>query len=438
MIRAGSSPCGELGAICRATGGEARPSRHPMARGQSGSAFPITALTLVIVSAVAMGFATMAATEPTIAHNQLRTIQARALAEAGVERAIWALNNPDDRLGIPPAFAAAPAPYDGSQFVIVPGASAPGGFRVTVANGATSYERTITALGWAPGESASGPKAVQKITVTALNARLIVRDPPAAVAVRGDLHIGANTVVDARADRSCGAKVATLSLGQTSFQGTGQDLRGASDDATRRNQVTDAGGGAVPGAPGDAVTNVAPAAFDFLLTDADLNALRGLARMRGTYLQGAVIFDASRPMPDGLIFIDTVSGRNVTAERATPATADIDLASAIIGDGAAAGPTGTWSGWLIVNGSVSIRTDARLRGFVHAQGSLSYEGPGTGGLSGAMVSGGIGPVPPPAGGAGAASDIAITYDCEAVRTGGGTVAGRWAIKTGSYKESSGS
>src|SRR5688572_19933712 len=58
---------------------------------QRGVALPMALMALVIMTALVIAFSVLASTEPTIANNQLRVAQARALAEAGVERALWAL-----------------------------------------------------------------------------------------------------------------------------------------------------------------------------------------------------------------------------------------------------------------------------------------------------------------------------------------------------------
>src|SRR5438045_2189371 len=87
---------------------------------ERGIAMPLALITLLILSGLVVGFSALAATEPTIAGNQLATTQARALAEAGVERAIWALKNPADPKGIPsPLVRPTPAPFDGSRTVRV-------------------------------------------------------------------------------------------------------------------------------------------------------------------------------------------------------------------------------------------------------------------------------------------------------------------------------
>ena len=51
---------------------------------------------------------------------------------------------------------------------------------------------------------------------------------------------------------------------------------------------------------------------------ADLLALKRLARARGSYYQGAVVFDSSNPAPAGLVFVDTSTGAAATASTPGP------------------------------------------------------------------------------------------------------------------------
>ena len=174
---------------------------------ERGVALPMALLSLVILSALIAGFSVMSAIEPTIANNQLAVAQARALAEAGVERALWALSNPADAQGIPATFTTPPSPYDGGRLVpVVAGGHPVGGFRVTVTNGPTAYERRITAVGFVPNDTTAGRRALRKITVTALNPQLIVKDPPAALSVRGELRAGGTLRVDSRTDGAAGQR----------------------------------------------------------------------------------------------------------------------------------------------------------------------------------------------------------------------------------------
>jgi Tfp pilus assembly protein PilX len=403
---------------------------------QRGVALPMAMLALLIVSALIAALSVLAASEPTIAKNQLMVAQARAIAEAGVERAIWALNHAAGAHGIPATFTSAPAPYDGSRLVTVVANGHPvGGFRVTVTNGATAYERNIAAVGWVPNDTETSAR--QKITVTALNPRLVFKDPPAALSVRGELQMGGNSVVDSRSDQSCGRKVGTLTLGDTGVQDDGPDIRGAADGDDTRNEVTDANGGAVPAGAHDIVKNAARSVFDlFMLTDADVSALRAYAKARGTYYQGSTTF-ASGNLPNGLVFVDTVSGNNITQEGVTPATPSSDFASVDIHGNAPADPSGVFSGWVFVNGTLSIRGNLRMKGLAYAQNDIVYHG-SAGGISGAMISRHIRDTSPTSIDPDLNGDVAIVYDCTDAKTGGGQIPNTWWIKGGSYKEVSGS
>jgi Tfp pilus assembly protein PilX len=63
-----------------------------IASDERGVALPMALLVLLLLTSLMIAYAMLAQTEPTIAHNQMRTAQARAQAEAGVERAVWALS----------------------------------------------------------------------------------------------------------------------------------------------------------------------------------------------------------------------------------------------------------------------------------------------------------------------------------------------------------
>src|SRR5437773_8381143 len=88
-------------------------------RDQVGIAMPLTLIALVALSALMIAFAVLAQSEPTIAANQHRGAVARALAESGVERAVWALTVGGRVSGgvDPPAGGiVAGSPYDGGTF----------------------------------------------------------------------------------------------------------------------------------------------------------------------------------------------------------------------------------------------------------------------------------------------------------------------------------
>jgi len=145
-----------------------------------------------------------------------------------------------------------------------------------------------------------------------------------------------------------------------------------------------------------------------------------VARARGSYYRGSVLFDASRPAPEGLVFVDTASGAPITD--ATPAA---DLARAELRGGA-------FRGWLVVAGSLEISGDARVRGLAYAQDGFAYRGAMPGGIEGQVVAAGV------RGGSGSLSRTGVgpvlTFDCAAAAGGDGTVPRGWMLKAGSYRE----
>ena len=425
---------------------------------QRGVALPMAILALLMLSALVIGFSVLSATEPTIANNQLMVAQARAVAEAGVEQAIWALNNPAAGIPTPIARAdgAAAAPYDGTQLVpVFNGGINIGGFMVTVTgptqpplppNGLGVAERRITSVGWVPNATPTNPH--QKITVTVWNPQLLLPDPPAALSVRGELEVGGTSIVDSTLDTSCGKKVGTLTTGKTELKDAATTVWGATDNNTVPNQVTDANNGPIPANAGDVVKNLATSSFDkFILTDSDINALRAYAKANGTYLQGSVTYNAGNKIPNGLVFVDTVSGSNITQEGITPATLSSDFGSVRIDGNPAADPSGIFSGWLFVNGSLSVNGAFVAHGMLYAQNDIVYHGIGTGRVEGAMMSRNIRDLSSTSIDSDLLGNAKIVYNCAYARTGGGiNPINRWTMETGPtacaagkcYKEVSGS
>ncbi|MEX2146068.1 MAG: hypothetical protein WED01_03550, partial [Candidatus Rokuibacteriota bacterium] len=144
---------------------------------ERGVALPMAMMMLLLLTTLMMAFGVLAQTEPVIAANQLRVAQARALAESGMERALWALsegalNDPDPpdsianpmpgSVGVDPV--SAPAPYDGSTFMT----ASTGGFLVTVQvmnPAANPHVRRVTAVGYTPTNEVTDkrPKAHRRI-----------------------------------------------------------------------------------------------------------------------------------------------------------------------------------------------------------------------------------------------------------------------------------
>jgi len=265
------------------------------------------------------------------------------------------------------------------------------------------------------------------------NPQALFQDAPAALAARGQLQAAGNTVIDSRSDLSCGRKVGTVATGTTALQAT-VGVYGAADLNNTPNQVTSAHNGQIPPGAGDVVTDVGTSAFDhYAWTDDDINVLRAYARAHGTYRRGTVRFDASNKMPNGVVFVDTVSGNNISREGVTPATPAGDLALVSVGMDSPADPSGQFRGWLFVNGSLSISANFAMRGLIYAQNDLSYHAIGSVGVSGAIITRNIRDASTTID-AGALGNATIAFDCQDARTGGGTVPSSWTVKTGTYRE----
>ena len=377
-------------------------------RDQHGAVLPLAMLSLLVLSAVLLGLSLLSGREPLVARNHTLMAQAQAMAEAGLDRALWALSTPDAAEGVP-WFGPVPAPYDGSRLIGVAMDGVPlGGFRVTV-TGTGDRQRQLVVTGLAPGDSSPLGQARQDITATAI--RLRFPSPPAGITVRGDLQVAPGVVVDSRGDGSCGNQAGTWSGGTTTL-GAGSQVQGPDGEAEvqQRQPVV---------------------AFDELIFGtSELLALKALARARGTYYQGSVTFDAMRPIPNGLIFVDTVSGRPVTE-----ATPDEDLATVSLGEGASAGPGGVVRGWIVVNGSLAIGGEGVLEGLAYAADRFSQTG--TARIRGSVMAGHVRSTTPSVIEARPTAGPALAASCEAARTGGGVIQQRWIVKPGSYREAAG-
>jgi hypothetical protein len=382
-------------------------------RDQRGAVLPLAMLSLIVLSAVLLGLSLLAGQEPLIASNHVMIVQAQALAEAGLERALWALSTPESADGIPWT-APAGAPYDGSGFIGVATelGGVLGGFRLTV-GGTGDRQREVTSTGLVPGDVGPLGRARQDINATLI--RLRFPAPPAGLAVRGDLTIGDGVTVDARSDGGCGDRAGTWSAGATTV-GAGALIHGRIGDPS------------IPNEPSDIHHAQPAAAFDSLaFSPAELLALKAVARVRGTYYQGTATFDSSRRLPDGVVFVDTASGQPITA-----ATPDADLAAVSIGDGATR-PGESFRGWIIVNGSLSVAGDVTLQGLAYVADRFRQTGAAR--LVGAAMAGHVRSTAPSLVDARPSGDAALVWNCEAGRTGGGRIPQRWMVKPGSYRES---
>ena len=393
-------------------------------RCQRGVALPMALICLLILSALIVAFSMMAASEPVLANNQLQVAQARAVAESGVERAIWALNNPANLLnGIPNPLVTAAPPYNGTIAipVMINGAQV-GVFTVAVTNGANSYERNIVATGWTPTNIGTGPKVKQKIQVTVYQTRFL--NPPSALTVRGEIGVGGNALIDSRSDTSCGNKAGTFSKGITDVGGSA-DIYGADG-----NNVHNQDGS-------DMIQNQPDATFNqYTYSNDELNALKTLARKNGTYYQGTVAFNSSNRMPNGIIYVDTVSGNNIDANGANT-TSTSDFASVDIDGNAPLDGSNILSGMLIVAGSLTIHGNFKMNGMVYILNDFTYLGTGNGQIVGAVMSQNIRDTSATSIDTDTSGNSTIIWNCGYAKTGGGQLPQTFTIESGTYKEVSG-
>ncbi len=406
-------------------------------RSERGIALPTALIALALLTTLLIAFAVLSKSEPIIASNQARAAQARVLSEAGVERALYALTStiiPNPMVG-----PVAPAPYDASctGSTCTPTSSylalgSIGGFFVQVAAGPVNNERTIDAWGWAPTYSSTGytasnvPVAHKHIHLTLktmpfVNPNLM---PPAALAVRGEVQVGPSNsaLVDGATDTSCGNKSGTYSTGAATINHPGN--------------VT----GTPPSAP-----NVPASTFDqYIFTDSDLDMLKQLAKQYGRYLQGSQSFNSSNPIPiNGLVFVDTTSGNNLSCTPTPPTTCtnpSSDNITVTITGNAGPGGSGAFNGWLIVNGSISWTGNTNLNGLVYAQNDLTASGTGT--VTGTVVTRNIQDTSLTSIDTGVSGNKAVNFSCDNVKHGGGNVMDSilnsvpvgWFLKAGTYRE----
>ena len=387
---------------------------------EDGIALPMTLIILTLLTALTVAFLAFSSSEPAIAMNQMTNAQARAIAESGIERALWALTKGDSSPGAAGSIAdplpvPVPAPYDGSQYVAV----GVGGFIVTVAAGGAVNERTITAVGYVPDNV--NPVAIKKIQTTVTKVKFL--DPPCAICAGGENPPGTTTNVQIGGSASITASTAggaQYCPGVTPTAATYS--QGAINTNGNPNITGPTGGTAL--SPNQPNANFAP----FLFTDSDMAVLKSLAKANGTYYQGAQTWTS--PPPNGIIFVDTPSGNPLTNSSPLSDIFTVD----IHGNWSPPG----WSGWLVVAGTISISGNTTLKGLIYAQNDVNLHGAGGGSITGAVIStnrvdtlstnidtNDIGNAP-------------ITYNCPSVRNGGGTIPQNWFVKPGTYREVPGS
>ena len=395
-------------------------------RDEQGIAFPMALIVMVILTALMATLAVLATSEPQIASNQMQSVQARALAESGVERALWALTQgetstpPSGALvssGPPNYTITMAAPYDGSQEVT----QGVGSFKVTVTNGAAPNIKIVSAVGFVP--NAAHPVAIKKI-ITQVT-RLKWMDPLCGLCAGGEQPPADSTTVKVGGSASVNATQSPQ--GKTSAGAYCSGVTPIAAVASTGTVVTNGSPGlyAPPGGVGQ--LNGATFPSGMLLSNTDMGTLKAMAKAQGTYYAGVPPWNGGVPPKNGIIVVDTTDGSVLT--NSTPAA---NIPSLTIHG------NGTWSGWLVVAGSVDISGNINMSGLIYAQNDATLHATGNGAIEGAVISTNrvdgvsttvdsvdIGNAP-------------ISYNCPYVRNGGGNLSQGWLVKPGSYRETSGS
>ena len=382
---------------------------------ESGIALPMALIVLGLLTTLTLAFLAITVSEPSIAMNQMMNAQARAIAESGLERAIWALSKGETAPATTGALAdplpsPVPAPYDGSQYV----AMGAGGFIVTVADGAATNERVVTSIGYVPNNT--NPIAIKKIQTVVSKVKSL--DPPCAICAGGENPPGTASQIQIGGSASINGSSASGAQYCAGVTPTAAAYASGPIGTNGHPDLT-----APPGGVAIAANQPASSFAPFLFTDSDMAILKSLAKANGTYYQGDQHWTS--PQPNGVIFVDTPSGNPFTNN-----SPDSDIIGVDIHGNWRSG----WSGWLVVAGSIQISGNMNLTGLIYAQNDVTLHGAGGGRISGAVISTNrldtsstnvdtddIGNAP-------------LTYNCPAVRDGGGTIPQGWFVKPGTFKD----
>ena len=386
---------------------------------EDGIALPLTLIIMCLITSLTVAFLALTSTEPIIASNQMLNVQARAIAESGVERALWALSKGATSPGTlgtltDPLPAPLPALYDGSTYV----AMGVGGFIVTVAPGAASNERTITAVGYVPNNV--NPIAIKKIQTTVTRVKFL--DPPCAVCAGGEQPPGTSTEIQVGGSASI---TANLANGAQYCAGVNPTAAAYSQGPVNTNghpSITGPVGGSDT-APNQPTSNFS----NFLFSDSDILTLKSLAKANGTYYQGDQHW--SSPPPNGIIFVDTPSG-----DALTNGSPNSDLITVDVHGNWGSG----WNGWIVVAGSIHVSGNVTMNGLLYAQNDVTLHGSGGGSITGAVISTNRVDTASTNVDTDDVGNAPISYNCPSVRNGGGTVPQNWFVKPGTYREVPGS
>ncbi len=392
---------------------------------QRGIALPLALIVLTLLTSLTLAFLALTSTEPTIAANLQRGEGALGLAEAGIERAIWALSNPGvDTAGANTKLAnlnAIPAAYSGGTIftLTAPSGAAPSGAYTVNISGAAPT--TITSRGFVMRNGVTPPALLANLAQADIAAQRTVTlqlatvgpvggagapnnvTLPGALTVAGSVDMKGSSIVDGN-DKASGQPNACASRSGVTIR----DQTTLADGTTQNNTISTGGSSSTIGTPAQQ-TLTTDQFKPFIFTETQLAALKALAQAQGAghYIQPTSTSQLDVSVIDGLMFIDTVNGQPL----GTPP--DPAKLSSVKINGASN------NGWLIVMGSLRIDGNVDYNGFVYVHNDLSYQATGGGGIFGAVVSANI-VDPSSAVDTDAGGNSKIYYDCSKVASGGGT------------------
>ena len=402
---------------------------HSTLLDQRGMALPLALIILTLLTSLTVAFLMMSSTEPLIAANLKGGEQALSNAEAGIERALWALANP----GVTGLtnLNQIPAPYSGQTFFKLNSGAGEEArvYSVTLTGAAPT---TITATGYVlrngatvpagPAQLASSDIASQRrvrLQVTATGSLGGAAAPgtvgtgaglPGALTVAGSVQMGGTSLADGLHKAPGVANGCGNAAGVT--------IRDKSNDGSLTNTISVNNNNRIVGSIPSQDPSLPPGAQQltaanfnqYLFSDAQLAGLKALAQSQGTYVKPTDNSLLQLDVTPGLVFVDTVNGQPL----GSPPNADL-LANVKIA-GSAQG------GWLIVMGKITIDGNVGFtyHGLVYALNDITYKGTGGGGIYGAMVSANIIDSIATVVDTDVGGNANIYYDCAAVANGGGT------------------
>jgi len=420
-----------------------RPGLFAIVSQQTGTALPMAMLILALLASLTMAFLAMSATEPLIAGNLKTGDQALALAEAGIDRARWALNNPAaPSSGLTnPLPAPVPAPYADQLAALGAGA-----YQVAVTDCSSGLpnppgppplclapfsanDRLVIATGTVLRNGAALPGAppipqadiaAQRVVQVRLQAPTFPgMNPPGALNVGGSVQMSGNTsVVGSTPDNpsTCGDK-------------TGVTYTDTAAATGQPNQAPELNGNAsLSGTPPQSEITNSEFAKKALLSPLDLATLKALAQAQGTYIK-PTSSSVDLTLSNGLTFVDTIDGQALS-DPFNPSTDASKLPSVSVAG------TNSGSGWLIVMGGLHMSGQSSYTGFIFALNDFQASGQTT--ITGAIVSQNVVDTVATVIDTQTTGNSAIQYNCSAVTTGGGYLppsfgSVTYSLKPGTWK-----